>query len=89
MTSNSIPLSPALAEALPESLDQIMSKDPQGYSDQDISRIITELRSHRERLANLAASGPAPRAPVSAKIKIDLSRKITAETAAELDDLGI
>ena len=93
MTENalggSIPLSPALSEAFPESLDQVMSKDPQGYSEQDITRIITELRAHRERLSNLEATAPRSRAPAAAKVKIDLSKKISAETKAELDDLGI
>jgi hypothetical protein len=50
-----LPLSNAIAEASPESIAELFSRDPEGYAQQDISRIIAELRTARERWAKAEA----------------------------------
>lgn len=57
-----IPQSPALSEAdAAASLAELMSRDPEGYSGQDLARIISALRADRERRekaeAEVAANG--------------------------------
>lgn len=58
-----IPQSSALAEATIDSLGELMSRDPEGYSKQDLERIVGAMREQRERIAATAASAPqkAPR----------------------------
>lgn len=64
MTSGEIPQSAALAEATIDSLGELMSRDPEGYSKQDLERVVAAMREQRERLALSAAAQPtkAPRA---------------------------
>jgi hypothetical protein len=53
-----IPQSPALREASPESLSEVMSRDPEGYSEQDWGIVVSALRAdrtNRERAEQLAA----------------------------------
>lgn len=53
-----IPQSTALAEAFSESIAELLSRDPQGYSKQDLLRVITVFRAQREKfLAVEAAMG--------------------------------
>lgn len=79
-----IPQSQALAEASTDSLTEVMSRDPEGYSRQDRDVIVAALRAQRARLAaSEAAAGPkAPRA--AAGPKIPLSSKATVNPE-ELD----
>ncbi len=50
MTSSGIiPSSDALAEASPDSLSELLSRDPEGYQQQDRAAIISALRAQRER----------------------------------------
>lgn len=56
-----LPTSTALAEASPDSLSELFSRDPAGYTQQDLGRIIETLRAQRARWAEaerLAASQP-------------------------------
>lgn len=46
-----IPQSHALAEADPGSLTELFSRDPEGYTGQDLDRIIDVLRDQRARFA--------------------------------------
>lgn len=56
-----LPQSSALAEATGatggESLAELFSRDPEGYSDQDIRAVVEAMRAHRARLAAAEASG--------------------------------
>lgn len=54
-----IPQSSALAEASIDSLGELMSRDPEGYSKQDLARVVAAMREQRERLAASAAAAPA------------------------------
>ena len=54
-----IPKSPILAEASPESLSLLFSRDPEGYSKQDLSKIIEVLREQRARFAKAEAEAQA------------------------------
>jgi hypothetical protein len=54
-----IPQSTALAEADPNSLGELMSRDPEGYQRQDRDRIIAALRADRERRAQAAETAAA------------------------------
>lgn len=71
-----IPQSTALREAQVDSLSELMSRDPEGYQDQDLDRIIEELRRHRERI--VAARGTEGGAKRKAK------QTLTANSAGDL-----
>jgi hypothetical protein len=74
-----IPQSSALAEASPESLSELMSRDPEGYQRQDRQRIIEALRAQREKWA--AGEGSKP--PKAIKAAAGLLQK-SVKTAEEL-----
>ena len=79
-----LPASPALTEASPDSLSELFSRDPLQYTEQDIDQIIGELRKQRERLA--AAQGPdgKPVKPIKQAKAPAGPTLLDAETAAEL-----
>lgn len=67
-----IPQSNALAEASPESLGELLSRDPFGYSRQDRDRVVADLRAMRAKWAAAEAvgghkrtSGPKTKIPIS------------------------
>jgi hypothetical protein len=49
-----------LAEANPESLQELFDKDPLQLTDPDIDRVVAELRTMRERWALTEKKGKAP-----------------------------
>ena len=57
-----LPISPALAEASSDSLTELFSRDPQGFSQRDRDRLIEELRAQRVRLKALEDAGTVPKA---------------------------
>lgn len=78
-----IPQSTALAEATVDSLTEVMSRDPEGYSPQDRDRIIEALRAQRARIAAADAAGekrPSGKAP---KVQLGLA------AGKSVDDLGL
>lgn len=76
-----IPLSNALSEASPNSISELMSKDPFRLTVQDRKEIVAKLREQRVRWEAAEAAGQGkPRAARSAK---------TLETTSSLDDLGL
>lgn len=82
-TFGSIPQSAALAEASPDSLTELFSRDPLGFGEQDLARLVTELRKQRERWASAEAGGTSTR-PTRAK-PVPASREIVSvQSAAEL-----
>lgn len=77
----SLPISSALLEATPDSINELFSRSPERYdhAGNDISRIIDELRANRERNARAEALGtktPKPvkfDSPVAKRPSVDLS----------------
>lgn len=74
MTDTSdIPQSNALAEATADSLDELLNRDPEGYSKLDRQRVIAGYREYRAKLerAGLAAQaeGAKPKTPRKRKAK--------------------
>lgn len=64
MTSQAgtIPPSSALSEASPEeSLQDLFSRDPEHYAQQDVSRVIEAMRELRTRLEAAEAAGTKPK----------------------------
>ena len=57
-TNGQIPQSPALSEAITDSLSELYSRDPLGLSNQDLDRLIADLRLQRERWKAADATGP-------------------------------
>lgn len=78
---NELPISNALVEASPESLSDLFSRDPEGYSNQDLDRIIEALRAQRARwqAAEAAGAKPASRSAKSAAARIITDPKATIE----------
>lgn len=79
-TTGVLPQSNALAEASPDSLTELLSRDPEGYSKLDRSRIVAALREQRVRWQESEAAG-RPRAARGSKA-VEVS-------AATSDELGI
>ena len=85
--SGQIPQSDALSEAETDSLSEVMSRDPEGYSKQDRARIIEALRAQRARIAAAeAASGGEKKARALGGAKPPKLGAIATKTA---DDLGL
>jgi hypothetical protein len=80
-----IPQSHALAEASPESIAELLSRDPEGYTRQNRNTIVLVMREQRVRWeAADAAEGAKPRGR-SAGPKAQLA----SSTAAKADDLDL
>lgn len=71
-----IPQSTALAEATTDSLTELMSRDPEGYSKQDLERIVAVMREQRDRLASTAASTPVRAPRGAAKVPVSLKSAV-------------
>jgi hypothetical protein len=76
-----IPQSPALAEANGDSLAELFSRDPEGYTSQDLAKVVAALREQRVRWAAAEAAG-ATKAPTATKAK-------TLVSVAKAADLGL
>lgn len=80
-----IPQSNALSEASPDSLSELFSRDPEHYGDQDIDRVIAEMRTQRTRHELAEAAGKPIR---NTKAKSPTSNtKLTTNHSA--DDMGL
>lgn len=77
----SIPQSNALAEASPQSLAELMSRDPEGYQQRDLDTIIDHLRKHRVACEATEASKPKRASGGRAQLSTQL--------AQSADDLGL
>jgi hypothetical protein len=68
MPQGELPVSQALAEAgkAGESLAELFARDPEGYQQKDLDRLIVELRAQRERFKAVESAGPVKK-PVAAK----------------------
>lgn len=82
-----LPQSNALAEASPESLTDLMSRDPQGYAKLDRDRITEFYRAQRKRFAEAdqeaAATGKRVALPRSPKAPLP------SVSDANPEDLGL
>lgn len=76
-----IPQSNALTAASPDSLGELLSRDPEGYQQQDLDRIIDELRQQRVRWQAAEATGTRS-SRASAKA-------MPAVSTASAEDLGL
>lgn len=79
-----IPQSNALSEATPESLGELLSRDPEGYQKQDREKIVKALRAQREKWAAAEASGTRQRATKVPTAELKLSSAI-----GSADDIGL
>lgn len=77
-----LPQSDALAEASPDSLSELLSRDPQGWSRVDRDRVVRDLRAQRAKWEAAEAAGA--KAPKAVKVS---DRTLTAKRNAE--DLGL
>lgn len=66
-----------------DSIDELFSRDPEGYSTQDLDTIITSLLKQREIWRAASAAG-AKRAPASPKAKGPAKPSVN-----DLSDLGL
>lgn len=76
-----------LAEANPNSLDELFSRDPLGLQDVDLAIIVKELRRQREawKLAEANGKTSAPKAKPAAKAKPGANPKLASLSAEDLD----
>ncbi len=74
-----VPQSLALAEASPDSLTELFSRDPERLAETDLQRIIDELRKNRERLAKAQAE------PRQAKRVTSVKSLVSSAAPDELD----
>ena len=74
-----------LSEASETSLDELMSRDPEGLTSQNIDQIINALRAQRAQWAAAEAAG-AIKMP---KGKAPVGPKKTAGPEIDLSDLGL
>lgn len=80
--SGELPQSNALAEASPESLAELLSRDPEGYQQQDLARIVAWLREQRERWAKTEAEAKANPKPKGRSVSV--KSLVGAQTTEEL-----
>ena len=83
-TFGTIPQSSALSEASPESLRDLLERDPYKLEPEVLARQVEALRAHRERLAR-SDKTTTPRAQKAATKKLDAPKAKVDESA---DDLG-
>jgi len=84
--SGQIPQSQLLAEASEDSLSELFSRDPEGFTRQDRDQIVKALRAQRARFELAEAEGKkAPR-----QLKAGAAAKPTSSTTSlDLEDLGL
>jgi hypothetical protein len=82
------PTSP-LAEAIPESLDELFSRDPLQLAEPDIDKIVARLRAERANWDKEQAitAGKPPRAKAGAA-KATKATPVKLDAKMTLDDLG-
>jgi len=84
--SGQIPQSQLLAEASEDSLSELFSRDPEGFTRQDRDQIVKALRAQRARFELAEAEGKkAPRQPKAAAA----AKPTSSTTSLDLEDLGL
>ena len=79
-----IPQSPALSEAQPQSLQELFSLDPEKTSDTSFDLIISHMRQLREKLA--ASETTIRQVRVKKDIRVGPFREVSAQ---EVEDSGL
>lgn len=74
-----LPQSTALLTVTPDTLSELLSRDPEGFTEQDDRRVIEALRAHRERLSKAASEGKS-------KTKVAIANP---SEAFRIEDLGL
>lgn len=77
-----IPQSSALSEASAESLSELMSRDPEGYTRIDRDKLVATLRAQRAKWEAAEASGVKPRPKKTAP-------GVSLKTTKKAEDLGL
>lgn len=83
-----IPQSSALAEAIVESLTELMSRDPEGYTKQDRMRIIATQREARARWEQMEKEEQASGKPKIERTKAD-AVAILKRASGKAEDLDL
>ena len=80
-----------LAEAVPESMDELMSRDPLSYSKIDLEKIVGIFREQRKNWLLAEATGKKPKAsPKTPKApKASPKTPKAPKEVFTLDDLGL
>lgn len=80
-----LPQSNALAEASPDSLSLLLSKDPEEMTRSDRTRVVEALRAQRARwqTAQVAKASAGPKAP-----KATRSATSILQSTVKVEDLG-
>lgn len=73
-TSGTIPQSSALSEASSESLGELLTRDPFGFTRQDRDRVVADLRVMRAKWALAEATGGNRRGAKGASAKVDITK---------------
>lgn len=76
MTIGEIPQSSALSEASPESLSELMSRDPLSYSKQDIQTVVARLREQRAKWIQAEFEGAPARAKRAPKEAVSITNAL-------------
>jgi hypothetical protein len=80
--SPTVPQSDALAEASLDSLSELFSRDPEGYSAQDLTKVIETYRAMRVKWkASEATAAASPKGPKVASAAKSLIASVSAEDA--------
>ena len=72
-TYGALPQSNALSEAQSDSLSELLTRDPEGYGEQDLQRAIEAYRQQRQKFLELEASG-ASKPKAATKVPMLASR---------------
>ncbi len=83
-----IPQSPALAEAQVESLTELMSRDPEGYTKQDRMRVIATQREARARWEQMEREEASSGKPKNERTKADAAQ-LLKKASGKAEDLGL
>lgn len=83
LSPGTIPQSRALAEATPESIAELLSRDPEGYSRQNRDTIVTVMREQRVRWEATEAAGTGHKRASAPKAQL------ASSTAAKADELDL
>ena len=83
---NTIPQSTALAEANSNSLSELFSRDPEGYTRKDLDSIIAEMRNQRLRWDAAEKAGARVRNP---KVDGGNAKSKVLESKQSADELGL
>ena len=84
--TGSIPQSTALTEAGSgeANLAELLSRDPEGYQQQDLDQVVRALREQRQRIQEAeAAAGSKPRTAKAG------AKQLLSGTPASTEDLGL